>query len=49
MAKLVEKVFEMTKKNVTGLVVVLFVVAGFQMVVDGLFSEPRGLVAAQQG
>ena len=42
MAKLNEKIFK-TKKIVGGLIVVLFIVIGFQTVVDSLFSGLTGL------
>jgi hypothetical protein len=45
MGELVEKVLEMLKKNSAGFVVALFVVEGSQMVVHGLSSDQRCLVA----
>ena len=43
MAELDEKVVRMTKKSVTGLIVILFIFAGSQMAVDSLSSDQRCL------
>ena len=42
-----EKNFEVTKKNGGKLVVVLSVIAGFQMAVNGPFSDQKGLARVQ--
>jgi hypothetical protein len=44
MAELDERNFEIMKKNMAELVVVLSAVVGFQMAVDGPFSDQRNLV-----
>jgi hypothetical protein len=44
MAELDEKIFEMTKKIVTGLVVASFVIAGSQTAAYSLFSGQRSRV-----
>jgi len=45
LAELDERIFEMMKKNVTGLVVTLFIFTGSQTAVYGLSSELRDLAA----